>query len=56
VTTLARDLEAARKAIQDKTEALESAKASIASGDLHAPVEGVVSVDAVSQAIRSICR
>jgi len=42
VTTLARDLEAARKAIQDKTEALESAKASIASGDLHAPVEGVV--------------
>jgi HlyD family secretion protein len=42
VATLTRELDAARKAIQDRTEALETAKTNISSGDLHAPVEGVV--------------
>jgi len=42
ISKLGRDLDAARKAIQEKTEAVENAKANIASGDLHAPVEGVV--------------
>jgi HlyD family secretion protein len=42
VETIGRDLAAAKKAIGERTEALEAAKANLASGDLHAPVDGVV--------------
>jgi multidrug resistance efflux pump len=42
VTSLTRELDAAKKAIGEKTEALENSKANLTSGDLHAPADGVI--------------
>jgi len=42
VEALRSDLEAARKALDDKTQELEQARADVATGDVHSPVNGVI--------------
>jgi len=41
-TALQRELDTARRSLAENTQALESAKAAAASGDLHSPADGVV--------------
>jgi multidrug resistance efflux pump len=42
VTSLTRELDGARKVLQDKAEELEGAKAELAAGDITSPVSGIV--------------
>ncbi len=42
VESVGRDLDAANRAVAEKTQALERAKAALTSGDVHSPADGVV--------------